>query len=805
MKIRSRALVLLLGAAIVLPAAHQVQPGHVPLYFEPNEGQAHASVQFLSRGVYLGPAKLAIHTGEGKPVVMTLVGARPSVQAEGLDLQPDITSYFLGNDPKKWRSGVPHYAKVRYRGVYPGIDVVYYGNAEGQLEYDFVVAPGADPVRIEIAYNKPVYKDSNGDLLVAGVRQKKPSVYQGRRAIAASYRIVAGNHVRLAIAEYDRSQTLAVDPVLQYSTYLGGPVFEVGTGIQVDSKGFMYVSMFERAPFSPDLNPFQQVVGGSYAAFVTKFAPDGKSIVYYAYVGGTGDTHAEALAIDSAGNAYVTGQTQAFDFPTKNAVQAQFGGGFDDAYAVKISADGRSILYATYLGGSAEEDATAIGVNGRGEAYIAGYTYSNDYPVLNALQSRKSNGADAFISRLSADGRNLLSSTFIGGDYLDGIHGLALDSSGFVYVTGVTGSDDFPIKNPLQPALGAPAGFTSNAFVAKLTPTMDAFVYSTYLGGSGYANGWSIAIDSSGSAAICGVAAVGFPTRNASQPLYGGGLVDIFVAKLTADGSSLVFSTYLGGGDADYQSASTLALDADGNIYTTGFTYSNDFPLKQSLQSFIGATGGYRTDAFVAKFSPMGTLLYSTLIGGHGDDRGTSIAVDSNRTVYVTGVTYSDDFPLVNPFQKTYGGAGDVFVIKLAPDIAPTSPFSPTPGTAQFTFIVGGPTPTPQRISIPTGGAFTIAASSAAWLSVSPQAGMAPSVLSIQANPIGLAPQLYSASIQIVPTSGSSFELPVILNVLAAAPVVTSISPSNVPLNSAGTSFTISGSGFTAASSTTVL
>jgi uncharacterized protein (TIGR03437 family) len=333
-----------------------------------------------------------------------------------------------------------------------------------------------------------------------------------------------------------------------------------------------------------------------------------------------------------------------------------------------------------------------------------------------------------------------------------------------------------------------------------MTPAADALVFSTFLGGAGGSIGWAIAVDSAGSASVCGVTGTGFPTKNAFQSAYGGGQDDIFVARLTPDASALVFSTYVGGSDLDFQNANTLALDSAGNIYVTGWTYSNDFPLKSSLQAFIGATVGHGANAFVLKFTPSGSLVYSTLISGHGDDRGGPITADLSNTVYVTGLTHSDDFPLMNPFQKTYGGAGDAFVLKLAPDLAPPSPFLPTPGTAHFTFVLGGSVPAAQTISIPSGGQFSITSSNAPWALPSPQSGTTPGTLTISVNPAGLAPAVYSGTIQIVPPSGTPFILPVSLNVLSPAPVVTSISPSTVALNSGATAFTVTGSGFTSAS-----
>ena len=652
----------------------------VPLWFEPNQGQAHASVQFLSRDVYLASNKAPIPVDDGKPIVLSLVGAR-SVNAEGLDPQPGITSYFVGNDPNKWRSGVPHFARVRYEDIYRGIDLVYYHNADGRLEYDFIVRPGADPSAIQLAYNYPVRTGSNGDLVIGNIRQKRPKVFQDGVEIACNYRIHGSNHVQLTLATYDHSRPLTVDPVLEYSTYLGGPAFETGVGIQVDSKGFMYVGLFERAPTSPNLNPFQQTSGGNYAAFAVKMTPDGQGILWYVYVGGTADTFTEAMAIDSAGNAYLTGQTRCLDFPVKNAVQTTYGGGFNDSYVAKIAVDGRSIAYATYLGGFSDDDGSAIAVDASGAAYVGGYTNSPDFPIKNALQGTKAVGADAFVTKLSPDGKSLVFSTFLGGSGLDNVHGLALDAAGGVYLTGFTSSDDFPTHNALQPTRGGLVGAAS-AYVTKLTPSADAIVYSTFLGGAAPSGGWAVAVDSTGSAVVSGIiTGNGLPVKNAFQATYGGGQNDIFVAKLNPAGTDLIFSTYLGGSGLDFQNANVLALDSAANIYVTGFTYSSDFPLENSLQPFVGATTGYKTDAFIAKFSPTGSLIYSTLIGGQGDDRGGGINVDQNGMVYLTGLTTSEDFPLKNPLQSAYaGGSGDAFIVKLAPDLLPASPFTSIPG-----------------------------------------------------------------------------------------------------------------------------
>jgi len=756
----------------------------LPLVFEPNQGQAHPSVQFLNSSIYLGAGQASIRGDAKGPVVMRLIGARKNTRAEGLDLQPGITSYFIGRDPRKWHAGVPHYAKVRYRDIYPGIDVIYYGNAEGRLEYDFVVSPGADPSRIQIAYNRPVHRKADGDLQVAGVTQKRPRVFQGGQQIACDYQTTASGSVRLELADYDRRRQLVIDPVLEYSTYLGGPADESGGGIQVDAQGNMYIAMFAQAPASPSLNPFQQASGRSYAAFVIKFAPDGQSILYYAYIGGSGNTFPNSLAIDSSGNSYLTGQTEAPDLPVKNAAQPEFGGGFDDAFVAKVSSDGLSILYCTYLGGSTMDWGNAIAVDGSGRAYIGGITFSSsDFPIVNALQPH-STGTPGFLTRLSADGKTFEFSTFYGESGVSSIIGLALDSAGYIYLTGEAGAADFPVKNPFQSA----AAF---GFVAKLTPNADSIVYSSFLGDQN-TDGWGIAVDASGAVFVSGVAGAQFVTKNAFQPSFGGGEWDLFVAKVSPDGSSLEFATFLGGSGLDFQNQNALALDASGNVYITGWTFSGDFPLQNSLQSST-ATGS-DADAIVAEFSSTGALVYSTVFGGHGDNRGGGITVDRTGAVYVTGSTTAPDFPPKNAFQSKYGGDRDATIFELAPTVVVTPSLNVSPSTLQFSYELGGSVPEAQTISVssnPPGVSFT-PSSSATWLIVAGTVQTTPATLAISIDPTGLSAGPYSGSIQL----DSHTSVQVSLTLQNAAATLSSLSPSFVPVGSGSTTITISGSGF---------
>jgi Beta-propeller repeat len=677
--------------------------GKLPLSFEANQGQTDGRVKFVSRGsgysLFLtnDEAVFSLRGSKAKPandkspqalparppqelattgaiLRMKLVKANPAAKIAGEDELPGRSNYFIGNDPKKWRSDVPTFGKVKYEGVYPGIDLVYYGN-QRQLEYDFVVAPGADPhrIRFDVRGAKRITQDERGDLVlqtgVGEVRWVKPVVYQEKdgtkQEIAAHYVIKDKNRVRFAVADYDLRRPLFIDPLI-YSTYLGGSGQDTGYGIAMDRSGNAYVTGYTIStnfPVTP--GAFQTVCNGGGAcaspdapdAFVTKLNPSGSALIYSTYIGGTNTDYATAIAVDSSGNAYVTGVTASTDFPTMNPLQPAYGGNLD-AFLTEINPSGTALVYSTYLGGSGQDTGYGIAVDSSGNAYVTGWTSSTDFPTMNPLQATNGGGNfDAFVAKLNTAGSALVYSTYLGGNGQDQGFGIALDGSGNAYVGGTTTSSDFPTMNPLQPANGG----IFNAFVTKLNPTGSALVYSTYLGGSAYDYGQGIAVDNSGNAYVTGVTtSTDFPTMNPLQPTYGGN-GDAFVTKLNPTGSALVYSTYLGGSGQD--TGYGIAADSSGNAYVTGLTPSTDFPTMNPFQPKIGGSG----DAFVAKINPVGSaFVYSTYLGGSSSDAGQGIAVDSSGNAYVMGTTSSRDFPTMNPLQPSNAGGGDAFVAKIA-------------------------------------------------------------------------------------------------------------------------------------------
>ncbi len=426
------------------------------------------------------------------------------------------------------------------------------------------------------------------------------------------------------------------------------------------------------------MNPLQASITGNYDVFVSKINPSGTALVYSTYLGGSSADLGYGIAVDSMGNAYITGSTCSTDFPTKNPLQPNYGGGNDpycaDAFVTKINAAGSALVYSTYLGGSGSDEGSGIAVDSAGHAYVTGGTQSTDFPTMNPLQPGLLGYRDAFVAKINAAGSALLYSTYLGGSSGDGGEAIAVDSAGHAYVVGYTDSTGFPTKNPLQPAYGG----NVDAFVAKINAGGSALLYSTYLGGSDGDQGSGIAVDGAGNAYVTGTAGRDFPTVNPLQPAYGGA-ADAFVAKINTVGSALVYSTYLGGSGAEQGIG--IAVDSAGSAHVTGWTYSADFPLAGTLQKYYRGRG----DAFVARFNPTGSaFVYSTYLGGYRTDVGIGIAVDSAGNAYVTGGTSSTNFPTMNPLQPSNQGGVDAFVAKIYIAAVTTTTLSSSPNPSAY-------------------------------------------------------------------------------------------------------------------------
>jgi hypothetical protein len=674
--------------------------GNLPLSFEANQGQTDAQVKFLARGqgyaLFLTPTEAVLSLQEpqaqaktfpltksppspkaiGPVLRMQLPGANPAAWIQGKDALSGKVNYLIGRDESQWHTQMPTYGKVVYEGVYPGVDLVYYGT-QGQLEYDFVLAPGADPNQIKVAFRgtDDIAVNSAGELVLRAkdseLRLRKPVLYQEidgvRKPIDGGYVLMNGRQVGFQVAAYDPARALIIDPVLVYSTYLGGTELDGGLSIAVDRQGRAYVAGQTVSTDFPTENAIQPDFGGGGGdfgdAFVVQLTADGSALRYATYLGGEGFDQGRGIAVDQRGQAYVTGATESSDFPVVNALQPSFNN-FQDAFVAQLTADGSALRYSTYLGGSEGDFGADIAVDQRGRAYVTGLTSSTDFPTVNALQPNLGGGTDSdiFVVQFTADGAALRYATYLGGSGSDVGLGIAVDRRGQAYVTGETQSSDFPTENAFQSTFG---GGVTDAFVAQLTADGSALRYATYLGGGEHDGGSSIAVNQQGQAYVAGATqSSDFPTLNALQPVLAG-FSDAFVVQFRADGAALRYATYLGGSGGE--SAGGIALDRRGQAHVTGTTQSPDFPVLNAPQPVLS---GF-SDAFVAQFTSNGsTLRYATYLGGSGGEFGSDIAVDRHGQAYVTGETSSPDFPTKNALQPTSPGGSpfNAFITKIGND-----------------------------------------------------------------------------------------------------------------------------------------
>jgi hypothetical protein len=658
--------------------------GELPLSFEVNQGQAKSAVRYLARGpgyaLFLTPTEsiLSLRSGGGtaprdRPdavIRMRLAGANPEPQLSGVDRLPGTINYFLGDDPTHWRSAVPTYAKVKYDDVYPGIDLVYYGN-QRTLEFDFVVAAGADPSRVRLVFDgvEKLSLDREGNLVLAtavgNLVQRKPVIYQDidgiRRTIEGGYRLRGKRQASFDVARYDRTRPLVIDPTLTYSTYLGGSNADRAHAIAADATGNVYVTGFSYGSFPTTPGAYQTTGGINGTIFVSKLKPTGSALVYSTYLGGAGGSDSVGgIAVDASGNAYLTGSTRGGFPTTPGAHRTTFGGGIYswDAFVTKLNPTGTALVYSTYLGATISATGAGIAVDTGGNAYLTGAT-SGGLPTTPGAYQGTIGGFDddIFVTKLNATGTALVYSTYVGGYFTEVGSAIAVDGSGNAYVTGLADYTLPTTPGAFQPQSG---GSHADAFVTKLNAAGSALVYSTFLGGSAYDYGRAIAVDSSGNAYVTGETSSGFPTTAGAYQTVPGGGDEAFVSKLNATGSALVYSTYLGGADGDRGLG--IAVDGSGSAYVTGYAGGGFPTTPSSVQTFGGIV-----DAFLTKLNATGSaLVYSTFLGGAGADEGTGIAMDASGAVYVAGFT-EGGFPITpSAFQSNYGGMTDAFVARLA-------------------------------------------------------------------------------------------------------------------------------------------
>jgi hypothetical protein len=655
----------------------QVDVASLPLVLEPNLGQFNKEVKWLARGkgytLFLTEhdATMVLREGDGSSSVvrMQLPGSKPWRNSQGEEPSGGVSNYIGGNDPAKWQTAIPHYRRVRHAGVYKGVDIVFYGNG-GELEYDLIVEPRADPKQIRLAYDgvKSLELESPSGTLVltthsgARLRQERPRVYQEIDAqkveVAGVYQILDRQQIGIQLAFYDVNRPLVIDPVLAYSTYLGGNGSDYGMSIAVDAQGQAYVTGTTQSTDFPAKSAYQSGLRGSSDVFVAKLNASGNDLVYSTFLGGAQSEEGRGIAVDPSGNAYVAGYTNSSNFPVMVASQPSFGGD-TDAYVAKLDPNG-ALKYSTYLGGTGYDSAWAIAVDSTGTSWVTGRSNSVNFPATVG-QNQLKGATDAFVVKLNSSGTRAWG-TFIGGCKDDFGAGIAV-LDGQAYVTGLTYSGDIA-KKPFPYAKAAPCDCTlpstcnADAFVTKLSSNGASLDYFTYLGGTQDDGAYAIAVDGAGAAFITGYTnSPEFPLVKANQTLKQGR--DAFVTRLAADGKSIEFSTLLGGNLDDYGQG--IAVDSSGT-YVVGRT-AGQFPVKKQIQANqkIG-------DAFVTKllWNPAPGVLsydYSTYLGGIGDDAAFGIAVGGGNA-YVTGYTSSTNFPTKSPIHGDRPGM-DAFVAKI--------------------------------------------------------------------------------------------------------------------------------------------
>jgi hypothetical protein len=738
-----------LGATVPTPRIYE-KYATLPLTFEPNQGQTNSQVKFLSRGkgytafltaggivLFLRPnqpvpvqqANNAAASNQSQPPVNTtlqfkLLGAAQNPSVIGEDPQAGRVNYFIGKDPTKWHVNVPTYARVRYKNVYPGIDLIYYGNSQ-QLEYDFAISPGADPgqIQFEITGARLISLDAAGNLVLetngGELHFQSPVIYQEsnglRVPVPGNYVLNDSTHIGFYIAQHDQAKPLVIDPTLVYSTYLGGVGDDQSTGIAVDSTGSVYVEGYT------DSADFLLTTIGSPSTdtdhvFVAKLDPTGSSLIYADYIGGSNPDYGVGLALDSANNVYVTGSTTSSDFPMVNAYQVVEPGSYN-GFVTKISADGSSLVYSTYLGGSGFDQPAGVAVDALGEAYIAGSTTSQNFPVVNAYQNAAlANqgglyGTYGFVTKFTADGSSLAYSTYLAGNQnvvqdcgspcwptpYTTISAVALDANASAYVGGTTNTSNFPATSGAYLTTNSTQPDATIGFVSKFA-SAGSLDYSTYLyGTSGNPIGiGAIAVDGSGSAYVAGtVSSDGtFPITSTSicdPGVYGSACSYTFVSKFDPTASTLLYSTFLG--PNNYASPQSIALDAGDDAYVLATTESATYGTNNGME---GYSGGWDMLLFELDASAT-TEVFATYLGASGDEFASGMALDADGSIYVAGSTDSSDLPVTQgTFQNLLGGNTDAFVMKIGSNSAPAASLSPS--ALQYASLQVGSTSAAQTV-----------------------------------------------------------------------------------------------------------
>lgn len=671
----------------------------IPLYFIPNKGQVEEGVLYyaatskytlwLTKTGLVFDSALPVGSSNQDLILnsrkndkkaqyfpvrrsvskLEFVDSAQGVETDNESLTEFSVNYFKGKDVSDWKTGIKASKAVVYKNLYDHIDLKLYGVTR-EIEYDFIIRPGGKISDIKLQYKdvNQVEIDGSGNLLIRtdfGVlKHKKPFCYQQingeRKNVSGRFILLDENIFGFEVDEYVQDIDLIIDPmVLVYSGYLGGSGNDENSwAMDVDSQGAVYLTGWTNSLDFPMANPILSSNSGIVDAFVVKVNPDGRSLDFATYIGGSGYDAGFGIAVDSKGDVYVAGETESYNFPTKNPLISRKVGAWD-GFVLKLKRNGRALLYSTYFGSSDCDSGKDIAIDKDGNYYILGTTRSPYFPLKKAFQKNFGGYWDAWVAKINSSGNRLVYSSYIGGIGEEDGLAIDVDSKGYAYVTGCTYSEDFPLVNPIQNSFGG----IIDAYVLKVSKNGRRLIYSTYLGGAREDCGYGIAVDSKGYAFVSGeTRSSDFPTLNPIFKKRAGGY-DVFAAKLVPKGIHLEASTFIGGKENDY--GKRIALDQEGSAYITGVTFSQDFPQKDALYNQYSGDG----DAFVVKIDPEWDMLnFSSFLGGTGRDVGQDIAVSDSGSIYITGFTESDNFPAYRSFQKKKARYADGFICAIDPD-----------------------------------------------------------------------------------------------------------------------------------------
>lgn len=764
------------------PSAARQWLQQLPLRFEENRGQSDSAVRFQSS---LSRYKLSLLDQEA---VLSLpsstlrirpLGANPKAALRGADPLPSKTRYFYGNNPSQWHTHVPHYARVRYERLYPGIDMIYYGRG-AELEYDFVLAPGADPSLIKLQFTGASLRLTRGGALQlqsggVSLTQHRPEIYQldaqgKRRKVDGRYRLVSSNQVAFHIGRYDRSAPLIIDPVLSFSSYFGGDGIDVARVVATDASGDVWIAGHTSSPTIPTPGqPFGTTFLGSKDIFVARFRPSQSgdaSLVEATYFGGSGEEEPLAAHMDNQGFLYLTGFTTSSNFPVAGA--ALLGEGIEgrNIFIVKLNtnAGGADALwYSTLMGGNRDEQGLAITTDSLSRIYVTGYTSSTDFRLTsNRLQATNRGGWEIFLIQIDPNTASfdnaLLYSSYIGAPSTDVATAIHVPTPNNVYLAGYTMSPDFPIAGNSFRDFYAGGG---DALLLKLDlnlPGLDALTYGTFLGGGALEIVYGMAADSAGRIYIAGYTLSNdFPTAGPAYQTSNAGIADLFVSRfdLSLPGpAQLTYSTYLGGSNSEIGYG--LAVEPNGRVWLTGYTLSEDFPIAGGpAQNRFGGV----TDAFLAQIdTAVPTLLYSTYLGGESSDIGYGVALNPAGLAFLAGSTQSADFPvLVSSFRSRRVALTDAIITSFdttrTASTSGSSKLAKSASRQQISFLIHDAGS--LRRALPDSAADPEILSGAEWLSV--EDGQ------LIANKDGLLPGIHTGLLRLTSQYGQTQLIPVSL------------------------------------------